>query len=372
MIHILTGEYPPLPGGVSDYTALIARKLIEQGAAVQVSTGSFGLRGLFRLDRDLAHQPKPRRLIVQWTPHSFGLRSLNLLFPLWLWKRAKIDQDRVEVMVHEPCLAFREGTRKQDLAAAVHRVMITVLLAAAAKVWVSIPAWETRLRPWCFGRPKEFAWLPVPSNIDTAVDPAAVRSLRSAIAPLDGPVIGHFGTYQPSITRLLAPALQEILERTSATVVLAGAGGQDFYAAFAARHPHLKDRFVVTGALPGATLARVLSACDVLLQPYPDGISTRRGTAMAALALGLPVVTNLGPLSETLWLETAAVAVASSIGSADLTAATLHLLADPARRLALAHRARELYLTRFDVGRTVAALLANAPRPVPRLSRAAA
>ena len=34
--HILTGEYPPQPGGVSDYTRLVARSLAEAGDEVHV------------------------------------------------------------------------------------------------------------------------------------------------------------------------------------------------------------------------------------------------------------------------------------------------------------------------------------------------
>ena len=35
-----------------------------------------------------------------------------------------------------------------------------------------------------------------------------------------------------------------------------------------------------------------LSACDLMIQPYPDGISARRTSAMAALAHERPVVTT--------------------------------------------------------------------------------
>ena len=37
------------------------------------------------------------------------------------------DRNVVELMVHEPFLAFREGSWRQDLVALVHRLMITVL-----------------------------------------------------------------------------------------------------------------------------------------------------------------------------------------------------------------------------------------------------
>jgi hypothetical protein len=71
--HILTGEYPPKPGGVADYTALLARALVaaghvahvwcpgnaagpvgEPGGAIvhRMAGRRFGLAGLARLDRE--------------------------------------------------------------------------------------------------------------------------------------------------------------------------------------------------------------------------------------------------------------------------------------------------------------------------------
>ena len=52
------------------------------------------------------------------------------------------------------------------------------------------------------------------------------------------------------------------------------------------------DRVVAPGSLPAAAVTEYLRACDLVIQPYPDGVSSRRGTAMAALANGVPVVTT--------------------------------------------------------------------------------
>ncbi len=369
MIHIFTGEFPPVSGGVSDYTALVARSLAAQGEAVHVWTSGsvitptepgvtvhrtqaeFTPEGLRQFDSELNHYPSPRRILVQWTPHSFGFRSLNPFLPLWLWKRAFFQKDHVEVMAHEPFLAFGEGTWRQDLAAIVHRVNIVVLLAAASKIWLSIPAWESALRPWCLRRSTEFAWLPVPSNVATDRDHSVPR-LRGSC-----PVVGHFGSYRPDIARLLMPALRQILPQSDAAILLAGSGSLEFHSRFLTENPRFESRLIIAGELSSSGVTRVLSACDIMLQPYPDGISTRRGTAMTALALGLPVVSNLGRLSEPFWAAARPIALAASSHPDDLAFSTLELLGNSERRSELARRARSVYQARFDIRHTISALL---------------
>ena len=89
---------------------------------------------------------------------------MNLPFCLWLWHRAVRHHDAVEVMIHEPYLAFGEGSWKQSGVAVVHRLMTMVLLKAARRVWMSIPAWEACWRPYTLGRALQFRWLPVAST----------------------------------------------------------------------------------------------------------------------------------------------------------------------------------------------------------------
>src|SRR5690606_9406972 len=195
--HLITGEFPPAPGGVSDYTAAVALGLAAAGDAVDVwcpapgaspgpgvtvhpIAGQWDARDLRRLDAELDRCPRPRRLLVQWVPHAFGRRSLNVAFCRWIRRRGRRG-DWIELMVHEPFLAFREGSFKQDVGAAVHRVMAMLLLSVAQRVWVSIPAWAVCLRPWALGRRIPFQWMPVPSNVPVVSDPIAVAELRARL-----------------------------------------------------------------------------------------------------------------------------------------------------------------------------------------------
>ena len=374
--HLLTGEYPPQVGGVSDYTRLVAGGLAAAGDAVHVwcppaggpgpdvpgvavhrEMGRFTPRDLARAGRMLDRFAGARRLLVQWVPHSYGLRSLNLAFCAWLWDRAARRGDRVELMVHEPFLAFGARSPLHNAAAAVHRVMTATLLRAASRVWVSAPLWEERWRPYALGRRVPFAWLPIPANVPPVNDAAGAAALRSALAPPGSLLLGHFGTYGADVAELLEPLLVRLLRaRPGTRALLLGRGGERFRDEVLAREPALAGRITATGGLPPDWLSLHLAACDLMLQPYPAGVNARRGSLMAALQHGLPVVTTSGWLTEPVWAESGAVAMAPDGDAAALAARALELIPDAGARARLGAAAGALYDRRFDLRHTVAAL----------------
>jgi len=83
---------------------------------------------------------------------------------------------------------------------------------------------------------------------------------------------------------------------------------------------------------------------------------------MAALANGVPVVTNTGVATEDVWRDDAVVLV-DSANPAMLTDAVGALLDDDTRRAHLASRGRLLYARCFAIEHTVELLLAPAGEP---------
>lgn len=374
--HLITPEYPPQSGGVSDYTHLIANGLAAAGETVHVwcpfaaaedtniesvvvhrELGRISSRELRRVGHMLDKFPVPRRLLVQWVPHGYGYRSMNVPFCLWLWKRAKLRKDRVEIMVHEPFLAFGEGSGRQDLAAAVHRIMIVILLMAAKRVWVSIPRWETRMRPFAFGRDKTFGWLPVPSNIPVVDDPPGIIELRARYAAREEFLMGHFGAYDHYMTELMLELVPLLLtQHDKLSILFLGKGSLELRKLLIHQHPDLGQHVHATGVLSTEDVSRHISACDVMLQPYQDGVSGRRGSVMAALSHGASVVTTMGEATERCWVESQAVKLAKVGDINAMVEAATSLLADATERHRLSVAGRVLYDERFDVRRTISGL----------------
>ncbi len=373
---ILTGEYPPQAGGVSDYTRLVAEGLAAVGDEVAVyappqSHGPdsaslavrirrlpdrFGLRGLAWLGRELARD-RPDRILLQYVPHAFGLKAMNLPFAAWVAARARRVAP-VWVMFHEVAFPFVRRPLRHNLVAVVNRVMARAVASAADRVLVSIPSWGQLLSQVCpRARPAE--WLPVPCNVATAADPGLVATARFRYAPdPTAPLVGHFGTFGRMIADMLEPTVVGLLRTDPRVrVLLIGRGSERYRVHISASHPDLAGRVAGTGELPPAGVAAHLRACDLLLQPYPDGVSSRRTSMMAGLANRIPVVTNLGALSEPLWATSTGVAVVPGPDPAALTAATVEVLAlSPENRLALGVRGAELYFSAFTLEQTIARL----------------
>jgi glycosyltransferase involved in cell wall biosynthesis len=375
--HLVTCEYPPQVGGVSDYSFAVARALAAAGHDVHVwcptadraapaptvdgvtvhqDLGRFSPSDLLRAGRRLDAVPGPSRLLVQWVPHGYGYRSLNLALAAWVARRALRGGTQLDLVVHEPYLAW-SARPAQFAAACVHRLMLAIAAAAATRVWITIPAWEPAVRRFVFGG-VPVSWLPGPSPLPVVADGVGADVLRRQLAPEGAPLVGHFGSYSPLITPLLEPALARLLGQTAAHVTLIGNGSNGFREAFLRRCPQFGDRVRATGTLAAADVSRHLQACDVMLQPYPDGVSSRRTTMVALLAHGKPVVANDGRLTDAIWRDAAGVELVPSADAGQLAAAVGALLDDAGRRARLGAAASRLHERVFDVAHIIETLTA--------------
>jgi glycosyltransferase involved in cell wall biosynthesis len=260
-------------------------------------------------------------------------------------------------MVHEPYLTFGEGSWKQGGVAAVHRLMTMVLLKAAQRVWISIPAWEAHLRPYALGRSLSFCWLPVASNIAVVDDPVRVESIRARYLPTGGQIVGHFGTYDRRIVELLFQSVPALLRASpNCKLLLLGRSSETMRADLIGKHPDLAERVHAAGTLAANDLSLHVSACDLMLQPYPDGVSSRRTSTMVGLAHGLAIVTTSGHLTEPLWAQSGAMALAPIGEVPAMVGAAQRLLEDADLRSGMSEAARSLYRECFDLERTIGRL----------------
>jgi glycosyltransferase involved in cell wall biosynthesis len=292
---------------------------------------------------------------VQYVPHAFGFKAMNLPLCWWLGLPRRLP---LWVMFHEvSCPVDRELSLKQRFLGYVTRFMAALAARSARRILVSTPVWESVLRTITPVR-CPITWLPVPCNVSLHAPPRRIAEVRAQLTSEGAhEVVGHFGTFGALIADRLAAILPPLLQgRPDRLALLIGREGGRFAEAMQVRYPQLRRQFRATGALAEEEVASHLLACDLLVQPYPDGATTRRGSLMAGLALGLPCITTLGLVSEPFWQSSGAVALAPAGADQAMVSCTETMLAEPDLRRSLGERAARLYRERFSLERTIAVL----------------
>jgi glycosyltransferase involved in cell wall biosynthesis len=372
--NIITGEYPPQPGGVSDYTRVVAHGLAEAGDEVRVYAppadapdpaqppklrvhrlpDHFGRRGLKELAQVL-DRDRTARVLVEYVPHAFGVKAMNV--PLCLMLLRRRTSSNITVMFHEVAYPIsRRQSLRHNALGAVNRAMAAMLARSASRLFVAAQAWTQSLRR-LVPADREIHWLPVPSTITVVRDRAATLAVRSRFATSDSGLLGHFGTYGPLVAARLTAALRAILStETDARIMLIGRNSEKFRDGFVGDHPAHASRVLAIGPLPESDVSIHIGACDVMLQPYPDGITSRNTSALAGLAHGKATATTTGRFSEDFWPRSGAVSLAPDQDADALARATIGLLNDRDRAKAMGCAALKLYRDVFDLEHTIVAL----------------
>ncbi len=323
-MHILfvTGEYPPMQGGVGDYTRELGRALRHLGAKVTVLTAERAVQpDCADFDDDIRVLPAIRTwdwplwrtvlglatglnvdwVHVQYQTAAFGMHpAIN--FAPWWWRRQALHTAWTYHDLLVPYLFPKAGRRL--------RTWVTEHPATTADL-VIVTNEADRLQLERKGRAA--LSIPIGSNIRgvelSERQRAARRTLRGYT---DGDlVLAYFGFLNRSKGGLaLVKTLHRVAQQQpNARLLMIGEqfGASDpTNRAYVreveelARKLRVADRIQWTGGQPDDEVAADLNAIDVLLMPYEDGASLRRGTLMAGLANGCAIVTTTpqAPLPE--------------------------------------------------------------------------
>jgi glycosyltransferase involved in cell wall biosynthesis len=316
--HVITGEYPPQPGGVSDYTHQVAKELAKAGDLVHVWSPTadgtpfppdavelhplppgFGWSWLRELNRRLRSYTGPRTILIQYVPHMYGWKSMNLAFCFWICIQRK---HHVYVMFHEVAFPFRSGQRfRHRLLAIVHRVMASAILRSVEHSFTSTEAYLDLLQR--LGSKKTpVSMLRIWSNIPFEAQGSDIDSAQQEEEPSGLFTVGIFSNFGAELCEILDPVIGALLVNPKIALTLLGPG-EGFRQLLARRYPATADRIRSTGRLYVSDFAGHMRNCDALLQVYPEGAAASRGTLIGALASGVPVVTTSGSATDQFLVE---------------------------------------------------------------------
>jgi glycosyltransferase involved in cell wall biosynthesis len=187
-------------------------------------------------------------------------------------------------------------------------------------------------------------------------EPRARAALRALDLPCGSPRLVTVAMmrheHKLASYRVLAAALGRLTELPWHLVVVGdGPALAEVHRAFAAFGP---QRVRQVGAQPAAVVAALLGQSDLFTWP---AIGEAIGMALLeAQACGVPVVAGRGPGVEAVVTDTETGLLVAPGNDIEFAAAVRALLADPARRAALAQRARAQARTRHDLSAAANAL----------------
>jgi glycosyltransferase involved in cell wall biosynthesis len=367
-IVLLTGEYPPQPGGVGDYTRCLGDALRARGHELAVLT----IQGGALVCYGAGGQVLPLRPSAPGRDWSFRawpvlIEALEALRPSWVHIQYQTGAYAMRPGVNLLPWRLRRRAERPRLAVTFHDLLVPYLFPKAGP-----------LRPWVNGRlandadavvatnPADLASLrallrrdapppqliPIGSNIPVAPPPGFDRAAwRAGLGVAPGELlVAYFGLLSPSKgADVLAEALAG-LARPWRLLLIGGAATapQDLAHAEAVRARiaalGITERVISTGHVEEREVSAHLLAADCAALPYSDGASYRRGSLLAALAHGCPVVTTT-PADRATADELAGCALLVPPGQPRaLAAAVARIAAEPTLGPALA-----------DAGRSVAA-----------------
>jgi glycosyltransferase involved in cell wall biosynthesis len=309
-IGLITGEYPPMEGGVGAFTHELATALAALGHEVHILT-----------HRQATHNGAPNIHVAA------EVRSWN--WAAWAQAQRWAQQNRLEVInLQYEAAAFGKVAplvhllpmRLSDFATVItfHDLLVPYLfpkagalryqallsLARSAKGVIVTNVQDEQQLAQARGI-APLRRIPIGSNIAPAPPPDFDRAaLRAAHGiPEDGVLIGYFGFLNASkgAACLLRGVAHALGQGVNAYLILIGGrtGSSDpsnvHYAESVddlIARLQLSARVRRTGFIESADVSAHLLACDVLVLPYTDGVSFRRGSFMAGLAHGCPIITT--------------------------------------------------------------------------------
>jgi glycosyltransferase involved in cell wall biosynthesis len=360
-IGLVTGEYPPMPGGVGDFTRELGRALAALGHETHVLTRraqapiTIPQLSLPHIHRLLSHWNWPSLLRVRRLARQLRLDVLNLQY-----QAAAYDLGApihfMPRLAGVPCVVTLHDLRIPYLfpkAGGLRRRAVLALARGAAAAIVTNPEDEADLRR--AGGVRRLARIPIGSNIAPALPAGYNRAAwraRLGLAP-EGWLLGYFGFLNASKggeTLVRALAALVAAGRPAWLLLIGGQAGSSDPTDLGygrevdalARALGVQERILRTGFVPPEEVSAHLTACDVILLPYHDGASFRRGSLMAALAHGCAVVSTLPAVPQPGLLDGANIRLVPPDDPAACAAAVAELMAAPDLRLRMGQGARNL------------------------------
>jgi glycosyltransferase involved in cell wall biosynthesis len=354
----LLGRRDEPTDAVEEYCRYLGEALKEHGIELQLLRVDFAQRGWSAALEELRGQAtnwSGNWVLVQYTSLAWSKRGFPLKFNRVL-NLLRNEGARVAVVFHD--VAPYGGRRIID--SIRRRAQIRAMRNAQLRADLSIFTLTLEQISWIPPYSANSVFIPVGANL-----PVATRVPTGIKSPSEKPLtISVFGITGGKAGQresgVITHAVRYAAKRVGQLRLLAfgrHADDAEKYLREGLRETSIELQ--VAGVLPGEEVVRKLASADVSLFVRGE-ISTRRGSAIASIACGLPVIAYNGP--ETAFpITEAGVVLVSPEKQEELGEALSRVLSDWEYRASLAERSRLAY-ERYFSWKAIAAKYAEALR----------
>lgn len=321
-VLVICPHFPPDKDGLAGYTDKYSRELskhfevhvlasshadrqreeiLPSGVTVHRKVESWSLGQVFET-LDLVRAIDPDEVNIQYLPFLYARRGGVNFGIVWLAILIKQFLGKPFVVVYHELHYPFSFHPKYLLMSLLQVLMLLGVGLFANKIHAATSWYATLLKRYFFFSPNKVFYCPVGSNIDRI--PLANKSeLREKYGLKENEIIlSCFGMFHVSKrVPLIIDVLGKLYKRRDLHFKLLFIGpSRDQFAKFL-KTPNLKEDYpflIPTGALEDNDVSLHLQLSEIFIGLYDDGASGRRGSLIAALQHGLPLITTVSDKTE--------------------------------------------------------------------------
>jgi glycosyltransferase involved in cell wall biosynthesis len=334
--------------GVRDYCCYLRDGLVNEGVNLTLTQVRWAEIGRKASRQELLEAVKGKQstfFLLQYTALSWSRRGFALP-AVGMLKLLKKNGARCAVVFHDPdgyagsraVDRFRRGVQRYAMKRLVRLSDLAIFTLPRDKI------------SWLPADAQNFVFIPVGANLPA---PERAREEKRGSAGAK-PIVAVFSlSDKPTLTkevRQIAQAVSNAAKQVGPLeVAVVGrnseSGGEELRAALAGSLAEVR----IAGLISADEVVRVLGASDVML--FARGpISSRRGSAIAGIACGLPVIAEEGSETAAPITEAGVVLVPEELVPEGFGPALVRVLTDPSYRASLAERSRDAQSRYFSWG----------------------
>ena len=343
----LVGKRDEPTDALRDYCACLGEALGRRGVAMSTVEVRWDGKGWLRALAELwkrSAQWRGRWAVLQYTALMWSRRGFPLAVPAIIWMM-KMRGCRTAVVFHDVYAV--PGSRWIDRVRVAFQVLVMRHVCGHAdRAIFPVPVEQV---PWLSSAPSNAAFIPVGANIPSRDDLEQLGPLTERLSPAAVAVFGisSCGWARDQEIAHIGRVMRQASERLGELrLVVLGRGTKEAEASLCQALAGSRVNVTVDGLLSSEEVTARLSSCDVLL--FVRGpLSSRRGSGLAGIACGLPVVAYEG--RETGFpLRDAGVLFAPQNDVTALGDQLLRVLCDEELRRALASRSNFVFREWFS------------------------